>query len=413
MFTNLHDSHISDVYSRLQRFMEITGKEEQVESKREAKKVPRIKRETINKYIRLILLIISVVGVPLLIGQYLPFFRIASSLFLLSLAGIAIITRFAGSKIGILSTMLLLLGISYFHLPHIKMFPFISMPLVIAGSIFFLEGILLSIITSKPKINEQMQKYRVNEKRYLLLIHQLQLSYMFAQKEIKDRDEFLSIASHELKTPLTSMLIQLQTALRNIRTVSLAEFSIENLMKMLIGAEKQTKRLSKIISDLLNVSLITTGRMDLELSKTNITLIVQEAVERFNEGLREDQGKITFTSGEDIVGNFDGIRIEQVITNLLTNALKYGDNKPVEVSLYAQHKIAILNVKDDGIGIENNKQKQIFGLFERGVSSNDIKGLGVGLYITQQIVSAHGGKIQVKSHLGHGSTFIIELPIKE
>ena len=370
-------------------------------------------RKSFHKPFSIFVILLSMVLFPLVLGQYISFFHIPSSLFLLSLACIAISTRFGGSRVGITSTVLLLIGINYFHFPHIPTFPFIMPSLITAGAIFFFEGILLSIITSKPKISEQIQKYKINEKKYLLLIHQLQIAYIVAQKEIKDRDEFLSIASHELKTPLTSMLIQLQTALRNIRTVSLANFSIENLMKMLMGAENQTKRLSKIISDLLNVSLITTGRMDLELAKTDITLIVQESVERFNEGLREDQGKITFESDGDIIGNFDGIRIEQVITNLLTNAIKYGDNKPILVTLYHDNQKATLSVKDEGIGIEKNKQKQIFGLFERGVSSHDIKGLGVGLYITQQIVTAHGGKIMVKSNIGYGSTFIIELPIKE
>ena len=209
------------------------------------------------------------------------------------------------------------------------------------------------------------------------------------------------------------MLLQLQTALHNIRNVSLANFSVENLMNMLENAEKQTQRVSKMISDLLNVSLITTGKLDLVLEKVDLTSVTKEVVENFYEKLKKESRPLKLETDGAVIGEWDKVRIEQVITNLITNAIKYGDNSPIEVRVKKHHSHAKLEVKDYGIGIPQDQQKKIFSKFERVGASKNIQGLGVGLYITSQIINAHGGTIKVNSKPGHGSLFTVELPIKE
>lgn len=231
------------------------------------------------------------------------------------------------------------------------------------------------------------------------------------QKEIKLRDEFLSIASHELKTPLTSMLLKIQIVLHSVRNVSLAKFSVQNLLTMLETAEQQVQRLRKMINDLLNTSLITTGKLDLEMQQADLTIIVREVVSEFIEKLEKEGYKVSLKAEKPIPVLVDKVRMEQVVTNLLTNAIKYGNKKPIDIEVANGHQTAKIIVTDHGLGIDPRHKDQIFGLFERGIQDKTYKGLGVGLYISSQIVKAHNGRITVDTRLNHGSTFTVELPI--
>ncbi len=235
--------------------------------------------------------------------------------------------------------------------------------------------------------------------------------YQEARNAVQARDEFLSIASHELKTPLTSMLLQLQTVLRSIKSQSLADFSIEKTMVSLESTISQSKRLSKLVNDLLNISLITTGRLELEKEKTDLTRTVKEVVARFEEQATREGSTISLDLSSKVIGNWDRIRLEQVVTNLVTNAIKYGNGKPIKVELMKDKKYAVLTVIDQGIGIPKEQQDKIFDRFQRGKVNSSIKGLGVGLYLINEIVKAHRGKISVESIPQKGSTFTVQLPL--
>lgn len=258
-----------------------------------------------------------------------------------------------------------------------------------------------------------MLAYKQKEKEYLELISQLQKENVQQQKEIKSRDEFLSIASHELKTPLSAMLLQIQTALHNIRNVSLANFSVEKLLNMLQSTEQQSKRLSKMINDLLNVSLIRTGRLDLEKENVDLGQLVKDVVDRFSEKGEREGSPLYLTSNEKVVGNFDKLRIEQAVTNLVSNAIKYGDHEPIEIHVGKKDNIGKITVIDHGIGIPKDRQERIFERFERAVSNHNYKGLGVGLYITRHIVHTHNGRITLESNPNSGSKFTIDLPLTD
>lgn len=277
--------------------------------------------------------------------------------------------------------------------------------------ILIVEGVFISMLMHFSKQSEEMQKIKEENTEYIALIKHLDTKLKTAEEEIRARDEFLSIATHELKTPLTSMLLQLQTVLHNIRNVSLANFSVEKLLKMIESTEQQSTRLAKMINDLLNVSLITTGRLELEVEEFDLVEVVREVVDRFSEKLKKDNIEITIHAKESIQGTWDKVRIEQVITNLITNAIKYGDNKPITVSVTRNSSHAIIRVIDEGIGIHPDKVAKVFGRFQRAISSNSYQGLGVGLYITHQIITAHGGKINVESTYGSGTEFTVTLPI--
>jgi len=177
-------------------------------------------------------------------------------------------------------------------------------------------------------------------------------------------------------------------------------------------AQRQTRRLARLVNELLDISRIRLGRMELQLEELELVEVVHEAMVR-------SQGELVWTEGEPrfhpkgpVVGWWDRRRLSQVTLNLLDNAIRYGQGKPVDVVVCAQGDEAVLVVKDRGIGIAPEACKRIFERFERAASHN-FGGLGLGLYIVREIVEAHGGTIQVESELGLGSTFTVRLPLRQ
>ncbi|HEX9052588.1 MAG TPA: ATP-binding protein [Anaeromyxobacter sp.] len=233
--------------------------------------------------------------------------------------------------------------------------------------------------------------------------------YSEAQAAVAARDEFLSIASHELRTPLTA----LRLALENMRRVSsrdaIEKLSPEYVERVLATAERQGHRLESLVAALLDVSRIQMGRLELDVEEVDLTPIVAEAAASLEDEARQTGSTIEMR-GEPVRGYWDRLRVSQVVTNLLANAVKYGAGKPVEVEFGPRDAGARLVVRDHGIGIEPADLPQIFERFERAVSSRNYGGLGLGLYIVKRIVEAHGGSISVESTPGEGSAFAVHLP---
>lgn len=333
---------------------------------------------------------------------------------LIFLPAIILSAWYGGFYPGAVTTIITAAAMDYFFLPSYTMFfsHFQFIP-VLQVMLFSIEGFFISFFIDVGKRRDNVKDYRRREKEQAERLLTLENKYAQAQEEIQSRDEFLSVASHELKTPLTSMLLQIQTALHNIRSVSLAQFSVEHLLKMLESAENQTKRLSRMINDLLNVSLITTGKLDLELEELDLTELVRNVLEDFSQKLEKDNYEVILNAGEPVVGKWDKVRIEQAVSNLISNAIKYGKKRPIHITVSKKETIGRMVMRDEGIGIPASELKRIFALFQRAVSPNDYKGLGVGLYITNQIVKAHGGHLAVTSKEGKGSTFTMDLPLHE
>jgi len=228
--------------------------------------------------------------------------------------------------------------------------------------------------------------------------------YREALDAIRARDEFLSIASHELRTPLSSLKLQLENMLRP------GGEAPESFRDRLAVAARQAERLTRLISQLLDVTRITSGRLHLELEECDLKEVAADVVNRFRADAAKAKSPVTLGTREPVVGKFDRLRVEQVVTNLLANALKFGAGKPIEVEVAAAGECARLVVRDHGIGIPPEDAKRIFLRFERAKSAKTYAGLGLGLYIVRHIVEAHGGTIRVESQPGAGSTFIVELP---
>lgn len=282
-----------------------------------------------------------------------------------------------------------------------------TITLITASILSLLFGVLIGIAS---KVNISM---REKEEQYRKLVEKEKHARERAEDAIKARDEFLSIASHELKTPLTTITLRIQSTLDSILNNTLANFSGEKLVGSLNIAHEQTRRLQMLIKDLLDFSLITRGKLDLQYKEGNLNEIVKSTIDRFEDHLELAGCSLKLETTGEINGLWDQIRLEQALSNLLTNAIKYGEGSPIEVDIQKEGHTAKISVKDNGIGIDSKKQKAIFDRFQRATEDEKFQGLGVGLFIVKQIIDAHGGKVSVKSKLGKGSTFIIELPIKE
>ncbi|MBI2897289.1 MAG: GAF domain-containing protein [Deltaproteobacteria bacterium] len=237
--------------------------------------------------------------------------------------------------------------------------------------------------------------------------------YREAREAIQVRDEFLSIASHELKTPVTSLQLHLEGTLRRLKNGAECVDLGEKVVSKIEAANRQVHRLTKLIEELLDVSRISAGRLDLELERIDLGALVRDVVQRFEQDAQRGACSLCVDVPEAgrVIGHWDRLRLEQVTGNLLSNAIKYGRGQPVEVSLVADGAVARILVADKGIGIAADDQARIFGRFERLVSSRHFGGFGLGLWICRQIVEALGGSISVRSELGKGSTFEVSLPL--
>jgi len=235
------------------------------------------------------------------------------------------------------------------------------------------------------------------------------------QRLLQLRDEFISIAGHELKTPLTPLCLQRQMIHKIMQSRGLPESVKEQKLEAYLQmSERQIDALTKLVETLLDVSQIRLGRFSIK-PETNVDLfnLVQEVVERHRPQWELAQSPVKVVLlGESPKGQWDKLRMEQAISNLLTNAIKYGRGKPIEMTISSGMPGARISVRDHGPGISQADQARIFNRFERAGSMDSFGGLGLGLYITRQIVTAHSGTIGIESEIGNGASFIIDLPFK-
>jgi PAS domain S-box-containing protein len=233
-----------------------------------------------------------------------------------------------------------------------------------------------------------------------------QLARRAAEDAVRARDEFLSIASHELRTPLTPLQLLLESLERDLAVHDAAG----SLREKLQIASSQVHRLACLVDDMLDVSRITGGVLEIRPEVVDLTAILRNVANYFRGEATARQCDLRLRLDGPIVGRWDPLRLEQVVSNLLSNALRYGAGAPVEVAAHARGDRALLLVRDRGLGIAPEDITRIFGRFERA-SGRGYGGLGLGLYVTRQIVEAHAGNIEVTSQPGAGSCFTVDLPL--
>ncbi len=222
------------------------------------------------------------------------------------------------------------------------------------------------------------------------------------------RDDFLSVASHELRTPLTALKLEVANLLRLARLDAGAERA--RLITKVEKIDAQAARLRALIDDLLDVSRLAAGQLALEVAPVDLARLTCEVGARFTGEAARFGSTLTVDATEAAIGHWDRERLEQVVSNLISNAVKYGDGKPIEVTVRAEGRHARLTVRDHGLGIAPQDQERIFGRFERAASSGNYGGIGLGLWIVKQIVGVFGGGVSVESAPRAGSVFTVELP---
>jgi len=227
-----------------------------------------------------------------------------------------------------------------------------------------------------------------------------------AEEAVRMRDEFLSVASHELRTPLASLQLAIQGLTRR-----LGSDVAPPVGRNLALCSRQLRRLGSLIGLLLDVSRIQAGRLELDRRLIDLRAVVGESAAQLAEDFSRSGSVLAVRGDGPVIGLWDGSRMEQLSINLLTNAIKFGDGKPIEVTVSEGVGIARLTVADQGIGMSPDVQQRIFERFGRGVSARNYAGLGLGLYIVKTIVEAHGGSVFVTSSVGHGATFTVQLPV--
>lgn len=229
------------------------------------------------------------------------------------------------------------------------------------------------------------------------------------EEAVRLRDEFLSVASHELRTPIYALQLAAQGLTRGA-----VRATPENTFRMAGVVERQVARLTRLVEELLDVSKIEAGRIEVKREAVDLVSCAQDAVKRLTQEITQARCAVTIEAAKPVVGQWDRLWLEEIVTNLLTNAVKFGPGKPVEISVAEiEGEKVRLTVTDHGIGIQPERLPSIFQRFERAVSAREYGGLGLGLFIVKSVVEALGGTVGAESTVGQGSTFTVELPLRE
>ena len=267
-------------------------------------------------------------------------------------------------------------------------------------------------VYSRGEVQEDADGKAIAMSGVSLDIHEKKIVEEELRRTVKARDEFLSIASHELKTPLTSLKLQCQLHNRLIKRNSSEAYASERVDDLVNQTERQVIRLTRLVDDMLDVSRIRTGKMVIVRKSFNLCDLILDMLKSLNDQFLSSgyEAPILETECNPIEVVWDRMRIEQVLSNLLTNAIRYGNKKPIRVMLRVEFDKIQMEVADNGMGVSEVAREKIFDRFERNVNANEVSGLGLGLFIVKQIVLAHEGRIWVEQNEPIGSKFIVEIP---
>lgn len=266
-------------------------------------------------------------------------------------------------------------------------------------------------LTERKRAEDALQTaYRDLEARVQARTAELALAKDQAERAVRARDEFLSIASHELRTPLTSLKLKSELARRKLRTQADPSPAASAMAAYVHSTDEQIDRLARLTEDMLDMTRISQGTLALLPETLDLGAAARSSVDRMRDQFEEKRTPIDCDVRGSVLIAADPLRIEQVIVNLLSNALRYAPGSPVHVRVWTEGTRARLSVQDHGPGIAPESQEQIFNRYERLAPSESVHGLGIGLYLSRSIVRAHDGRIFVESELGQGARFVVDLP---
>jgi signal transduction histidine kinase len=257
-----------------------------------------------------------------------------------------------------------------------------------------------SDVTSEVLARENERAAQVERERLLVEL----------QAALHARDDFLMVASHELRTPLTSLQLTASSLLRQMDRTEGSALPPAMLNERMRTVKRQLDRLEQLINALLDVSRIGVGRLELELEQVDLVEVASEVLARLRDEAARQNVPLRLDAPSSVMGCWDRSRVDQILTNLVTNAIKYGQGKPVDIVLGRDGDTAEIRIVDRGIGVAVEQQERIFGKFERAASQRNYGGLGLGLWITRELVGLMNGSVRVDSTPGNGATFVVQLP---
>ncbi|WP_374581619.1 ATP-binding protein [Pseudoduganella sp.] len=268
----------------------------------------------------------------------------------------------------------------------------------------------------KSKVNvfvdlfRQKQEVRQMVEQRDATVRELDAVRQELEHALKVRDQFMSMVAHELRTPLNTLYLEAQMRKLQLERGNMDHFAPAQLERMVARDMRQIHAMVRLIDDMLDVSRIRSGKLSIRPGRVDLEALLQRVVGDLSHQASDMHSELRLAIVQPVAGCWDEFRIEQVIVNLITNALRYGGGKPVDVRLHADSESARIEVIDQGDGIPDEVLPKIFDPFERGKGNNVPAGLGLGLYISRQLAEAHGGTLTVRSKPREGSTFIFTLP---
>ena len=272
-------------------------------------------------------------------------------------------------------------------------------------------NVFVDLFRQSKAMKQQVEALEQSRREQEALLKQLQSTQQELEQAVRMRDDFMSIVAHEVRTPLNGLILETQLRKMHLARDNAAAFTLEKMHAMVDRDERQIKSLIRLIEDMLDVSRIRTGKLSIRPTRFDLSALVHNLLQNFAPQIDAAESSVTLYAEHPVEGNWDEFRIEQVISNLLTNALRYGAKSPITVKVYSESGQARVDVRDQGIGIGEENQKRIFQQFERVSAKHAVAGLGLGLFISEQIVTAHGGTITVESRIGEGALFRVCLPL--
>ena len=271
-------------------------------------------------------------------------------------------------------------------------------------------AMFVDLYRHRKALSMQLEVVEAARREQEALLAELRETQAELQKAVEMRDVFMSIASHELRTPLNGLILDVQLRRLRLEQGRMDAFTADKLREMVARDERQIRSLSRLIDDMLDVSRIRTGKLSVRPEPGDLGVLAGSVVESLAAQYTNTGTPIDLHVEGPAPVMMDEFRIEQVLANLLTNALRYGGGKPVSVRVAAEGEQVRAEVRDQGLGISEEDQGRVFEQFERVSGTSVAQGLGLGLFISEQIVQAHGGRIELSSRLGEGSCFSVVLP---
>ncbi|WLI87782.1 hybrid sensor histidine kinase/response regulator [Massilia sp. R2A-15] len=272
-------------------------------------------------------------------------------------------------------------------------------------------NVFVALDQQRHEVRRQVAALEESRKEQQVLLEQLRATQGELQRSLRMRDDFMSLVAHELRTPLNTLFLESQMRMLQLQRGNVEALGPERLPAMIARDQRQIQSMIRLIDDMLDVSRIRSGSLSIRPTDFELMALLKRVVSDLALQASGYGATITLHPHGPVEGRWDEFRIEQVVVNLLTNALRYGNGKPVDIVVEADAQQVRVDVIDAGKGISEADQRRIFEPFERGAGSGEVKGLGLGLAISRQLAEAHGGRLFVTSDGHTGSIFSLVLPL--